>query len=109
MADVAQTLLPIDLRLRFALFGLECALGVPFSGAECERVFQDAESDSAPAGSYTFFQSAHLSVTGRVEDYEPETIWVEIRGARGDVSELLARVSEGAEIQVFRLNRSLER
>jgi hypothetical protein len=64
--------------------------------------------DSVSASNYAFFQSANLSVTGRVDEYEPETIWVEVRGAC-DGGELLARVVEGAELHVFRLNQSLER
>lgn len=105
MAEVARTLVPIDLRLRFALFGLECALGVPFSGAECERVFEESTSDSISAKSYVFFESATLSVFGRVDEYEPETIWIEVSAPRA--SELLTRVAEGAELQIFRLNKWL--
>jgi hypothetical protein len=45
VTEVAEELLHIDMRLRFALFGLECALGVSFSGTECERVFQDTNKD----------------------------------------------------------------
>jgi len=45
MGERRRRLLPIGLRLRFALFGLECALGVSFNGVECERLFRDAAED----------------------------------------------------------------
>jgi hypothetical protein len=54
-----------------------------------------------------FFESPWLSVTGRVDEYEPESVWVRVEGCRGG-SELLRRIVEGAELQAFRLQQSLE-
>jgi hypothetical protein len=105
MADVSKKQLNIDLGLRFALFGLECALGVSFSGAEWEHVFLDAEGDQVSAKQYVFFESLRLSVTGRVDEYEPERIWIEIKGVP-DGNELLTRVAEGVEFQLFRVRQS---
>jgi hypothetical protein len=107
MAEVAEELLPVDLRLRFALFGLECALGVSFAGAECERVFRDAAEDQVSAKRYTFFESPCLIVSGRVDEHEPESVWVRVEGGRG-VSETLRRVAKGAEFQAFRLRQPFE-
>jgi hypothetical protein len=107
VAELAEELLPIDLRLRFALFGLECALGVSFAGAECERVFRDAVEDQVSAKRYAFFESPRLSVTGRVDEYEPESVWVRVEGGRG-VGELLRRVSAGTEFHAARLRESPE-
>ena len=107
MAEVAEELLTIDIRLRFALFGLECAFGVSFAGAECEQVFRDADDDQVSAKRYTFFESSRLSVTGRVDEYEPDSIWVQVRGYRAG-GDLLRRVAEGAEFQAYRLRKSLE-
>jgi len=107
MADVAEELLIIDMRLRFALFGLECALGVSFAGAECERAFRDAAEDQVSAKRYTFFESPRLSVTGRVDEYEPESMWVQVQGGRGS-RDLLRRVIEGAEFAAFRLREAPE-
>lgn len=107
MAEVAEELLVIDHRLRFALFGLECALGVSFAGAVCELVFRDADNDQVSAKWYMFFESPHLSVTGRVDEYEPESVWVRVHGSRG-IGEVLRRVAEGAEFQALRLRQSLE-
>jgi hypothetical protein len=108
MAEVAEELLVIDHRLRFALFGLECALGVSFAGSECERVFRDATEDQVSSKRYTFFESPRLSVTGRVNEYEPDSVWVRVEGGGRGVDELLRRVAEGAEFQAFRFRESME-
>ena len=106
VADVAEELVIIDVRLRFALLGLECALGVSFAGAECERVFRDAAEDQVSAKQYTFFESPGLAVTGRVDEYEPESVWVQVRSGRGS-RELLKRVVENSEFHAVRLQQSL--
>lgn len=103
--EVAEQLLTIDLRLRFALFGLECALGVTFSGVECERVFRDAAADQVSAKKYVFHESSNLVVTGRVEEYEPDSVWLRVGGRTG-VREILRRVVEGAEHQAIRIRRT---
>ena len=102
MSEVAESLMPIDVRLRLALFGLECALGVPLSAPEAERVFRDCEGDRVSAKEYEFHQSRRLRVSGRVDEYEPETIRLRVEGDRG-VAGLLARVAEGAESHALRL------
>jgi hypothetical protein len=107
MAEVAEVLLPIGLQLRFALFGLECAFGVSFDGVECERVFRDAAEDQVSARQYLLFQSARLVVSGRVDEYEPETIWLRVQGKAG-VGEVLRQVVAGAEFHAFRFCRSPE-
>jgi hypothetical protein len=107
VAEVAEELVRIDLRLRFALFGLECALGVSFAGAECERVFHHATEDQVSAKRYAFFESARLTVTGRVDQYEPDSVRLEVRGGRGS-RELLGRVVESSEFHAIRLRQSLE-
>ena len=107
MSEIAEELLLIDTRLRFALFGLECALGVSFLGAECERVFRDADEDHVSAKRYTFFASSRLRVTGKVDEYEPESVCVRVEGGRG-VGALLRRIADGAKFQAVRLGESQE-
>jgi hypothetical protein len=106
--EVAEQLVGIDSCLRFALFGLECALNVSFAGPECEKVFVDASADHVSAKHYTFFKSSDLTVTGRVDAYEPESIWIRIQSHSG-INELLRRVVNGAEVQALRLGNSLQR
>ena len=105
MAEVAEELLPVDTKLRFALFGLECALGVTFNGVECERVFRDAGENQVSAKQYVLFESPRIVVSGRVDEYEPESIWLRVQGERG-VAEVLRRVVEGSEFHAVRLRQS---
>lgn len=102
MAEITEAQLPFDLQLRFALFGLKCALGVTLAAPEIERAFRESDEDPVSAKEYLFHQSRHLVVSGRVDAYEPETIRLRVQGKRG-VGELLRRVVEGAEYQVVRL------
>lgn len=101
MKTFAEELLGIDMQLRYALFGLECSLGVSFSGTEWERVFRDAELDRVSAKQYLFFESPLLKVAGQVDAYEPESIWLRIEG-RQNHTELLQRVIEGAKDAALR-------
>lgn len=82
-------------------------LGVSFDGSECERVFRDAVADQVSAKRYSFFDLPRLSVTGRVDEYEPESVWIRVDGAHG-ARALLRRVVEGAEVQSFRLREALD-
>jgi hypothetical protein len=107
MAQVAEELLPIDVRLRFALFGLECTLGVSCAGAECERVFRDAAEDQLSAKQYMIFESPSLKVTGRVDEYEPETVWLQVSGRAGS-RELFRRVAENSAFHALRAARAGE-
>jgi len=106
MAEVAEELLPIGVRVRFALFGLECAFGVSFSGAECERVFREANEDQVSTKRYTLFASPRLTVTGRVDEYEPDSIWLRVVGGRGSGA-VLRRVVDGSAFAEYRLQQSL--
>ena len=107
MSEITEERLPIGLRLRFALFGLECALGVSFNGVECERVFRDAAEDQVSAKHYLLFEAQHLVVSAFVDEYEPESIWLRVQSGRS-VAEMVRRVVEGAEFHAFRLRESEE-
>jgi hypothetical protein len=107
MSDVAEELLPIDLDLRLVFYGLECALSVQFVATECERVFRDSIEDQVSAKQYEFIRSNSLTVAGRVDDNEPETIWLRVEGTRG-IDELLRRVIDRARAHGARLRRALD-
>lgn len=104
MKEMVEERMSIDVALRFAFFGLECSLGVPFSVAECERVFRDSEHDQVSQKQYVFHESSRLTVTGCVDEYEPEEIRIRIEGDRG-CSDVLRRVVQGAKAQALRLRR----
>ena len=107
MTEVAEERFAIDDRPRLAQFGLECALHVSFNGAERKRVFQDRTVDQVSEKRYVFFESARLSVIGQVDEYEPETVRLQIRGSVRPC-DLLQCVKVGAELHCFRLRQSTE-
>jgi hypothetical protein len=105
MSESAEALVPIDLTLRFVLFGLECALGVVLSAPEAERVFREAAENGISTREYIFHQSRNLSITGRVDESESETILLHIEGRR-EIATSLARVVETAAYHAGRLRRA---
>ena len=105
MTQTAKHLATIDPRLRFALFGLECALGVEFVVREVERIFHDAEADQVSAKEYQLFERNGSRVTGRVDECEPESIWIHVEG--GPVGQArLDELFERADYQVARLEKA---
>jgi hypothetical protein len=102
----AKQLVSIDLELRFVLFGLQVALGVVFPTREMERVFSDALDDQASPKEYHFHDSARVSLTGSVDAYEPETIWLRLR--HPDAPSLLLRITEAAHYEIVRIERANE-
>jgi hypothetical protein len=54
---------------------------------------------------YTFFESPGLAVAGRVDEYEPESVWVQVWSEESS-RELLRRIVEGAEYAAFRLRQA---
>ena len=105
MPEIAEELLGIDMQLRYVLFGLECVLGVSFSGAEWERVFQDSKAEQVRAKQYLFFESPILTVTGSVDTYEPESLRLRIQGNQSYAA-VLQRVVEGAKYAAHRQSSS---
>jgi hypothetical protein len=82
MQERAEEFVPIDLTLRFVLFGLECALGVGLSAPEAERAFREAAEDRVSAREYVFHESGKLLITGRVDEYEPGVMRLHVEGLR---------------------------
>jgi hypothetical protein len=91
----------IDTSLRFALFGLECAMGLEFSAKEVERVFRDAREDKVSAKEYVFLAKDKLVVYGNVCEYEPDTIHLHVDNGNVD-QELLNNIMERAKYQELR-------
>jgi hypothetical protein len=105
MTIAAEVVLPIDLRLRFVFFGLECAFDVTLNGVECERVFRESDEDQVSAKRYCFHESPKLHLDGQVDEYEPDTIRLKVRGSRG-CDKVLRRVATASEFHSFRLRQS---
>jgi hypothetical protein len=107
VAEIAEAWVPIDGRLRFVLFGLECALRVTLYPLVSEKVFRDAREDQVSAKEYTLHESVGLRVSGWVGEYEPDQVLVRVEGGRG-VSDLLHQVVEEAEAHFVRLRDASE-
>jgi hypothetical protein len=97
-----QELLSIDDRLRFTLFGLECALNAEFNVSEVECIFADAENGGVSEKRYTLWQGRHQTVTARVDEHEPSDVWVRVE-SRKPFELCLAIIKERAKYQVYRL------
>ena len=80
MTHTVVELVPIGLELRFVFFGLEAGLDIPLRPAEVERVFLDRADNQASAKTYLFCDVGSYRVTGKVDDYEPDDIWIEVSG-----------------------------
>jgi hypothetical protein len=106
MVKTVDSLL-IDDTLRFALFGLECALNVEFNPAAVETVFADAYSNQRSPKEYTFWSASTLRVTGQVDDYEPETLWLQVESTK-EILPPLQLIIERAKYQALRMRRSSE-
>jgi hypothetical protein len=96
----------IDHQLRFVFFGLEQFFGVTFSAMECEKVFDDAIFDQTSAKRYCFCESPRFYVSGRVDDYEPDQIWLETQG-NDKIKDHLNLIIEAASNHAFRLKKSI--
>lgn len=96
-------LVTIDDQLRFVLFGLECALDAEFSVDVVEKIFSDGEQDAVSEKCYTLYAAKHQSVTGFVEAYEPEEVWLTVQSQKPFAPSLWAIV-ERAKSQVYRLS-----
>lgn len=66
--------------LKVFLNRLSVAFGVKFSESEMVRVFTDEENDQRSKKIYLFHSSNELSVSGIVDEYEPEVIRIEVTG-----------------------------
>ena len=88
--------------LRVLLSAFERLLRVKFKEEEVERIFVDAEADSEGGmdiseKNYLLYGDGKLVVRGEVDEYEPETIWLIIEGARR-LHGKLSRVCEDFEL-----------
>ncbi|RYU83204.1 hypothetical protein [Hymenobacter persicinus] len=85
---MGQKLLFIDDQLRATFSELQLLFKVTFDQTEISRLFLDAENDQVSLKTYLFYKSSrwpfwNWSVTGTVDEYEPETAWLTIQGDAG--------------------------
>lgn len=75
---------------------IERTFSIKVDAAVLKQIFTDAELGSTNAKSYLLFEASKnlcksdLVITGRVEAYEPEAIWIEVSGVREKDLEYMA-------------------
>jgi hypothetical protein len=102
MSPEATELLTIDDTLRYVLYGVSVVLGIDMRASEIERLFIACADGDSTAKSYEFHRSPLAVVTGRVDDYEPETVWLSVVARKFDQAEL-KRLVEAARHTSFGL------
>jgi hypothetical protein len=102
MSPEATELLIIGDTLRYVLYGVCVVLRIDMRASEIERLFNASASGDSTAQSYEFHRSAHVVVTGRVDEYEPGSVWLSVAAAKFDEAEL-KRLVEAARQASFGL------
>lgn len=102
---MTKVLVDIGTHLRFVAFGIECVLGAGLRHREIERVLADARNDVEAAKHYVFRDDGVVAVTGDVDDHEPETIWISVRGDRR-LEQGLAELVDNARPHARRLDEA---
>ncbi len=100
---MAKEAVEIGTHLRLVAFGIESVLGAGLTHREIERVIADSQGDQVSAKHYEFRDDGGVSVTGEVDEHEPETIWISVRGHR-QLERGLAALIENAKIYARRLD-----
>lgn len=90
----------INSKLRLVLFGIQCVLDIEIDPKDIDKVFRDSEEDATSAKRYTFWEDGKTNFYGEVEDYEPETIILNIISKK-ITSEELKRIISRAEYEVY--------
>jgi hypothetical protein len=81
-------ILQIDERLRVLLAELEIYLGIKLNQAEVNRIYEEKRTDAVSFKSYTFYHKKNYffpdwEITGAVDEYEPETLFLKSNGGLG--------------------------
>src|SRR5438477_9646116 len=84
----ATVLTTIDEALRFVLYGVSVLLDVDLRASEIERLFEASKAGGSLAQAYEFHRSPHVLITGRVDEYEPETVWISVKSKKFDQATL---------------------
>ena len=89
--------------MRLILFGVQCVLDIEIDPRIVDQVFRDA-ADAISCKNYTFWESHKVKFYGEVEEYEPETIMLNIISSK-ITHEELKRIVSRAEYEVYNLNQ----
>jgi len=100
MSQDASSLLIVDDRLRYVLYGICVSLDISISAQQIERVFTHCHEGDSSERSYVFHESRRAEVLGRSDAYEPETVCLKVR-AKGFNQASLERLVSLAEHASF--------
>ena len=108
MSSEATVLVIVDEALRFVLYGVSVLLDVELRASEIERLFANSASGLSSKKDYEFHRSPRVLVTGRVDEYEPESVWLSVVAPRLDQAKL-ERLVEASKHASFDLSGNRRR
>ncbi len=85
-AKTLHTLKLIGPELTGFIAEIERTFSIKVDAVVLKQVFTDSQTDSTSAKNYLLFEAtknlckSDLVITGKVEAYEPEAIWIEVTG-----------------------------
>lgn len=83
-----KTLVNIDSDFRDIIDEIERYFSITLDKELIERIFRDAEGDQVTDKQYLIFQGekkllgGQMTIHGTVDEYEPETIWIELKNIK---------------------------
>lgn len=83
-----KTLVNIDSDLRDIVDEIERYFSITLDKELIVRIFRDAEEDQVREKQYLLFEGedkipgGQMTIHGTVDEYEPETIWIELRNIK---------------------------
>jgi hypothetical protein len=83
-----KTLVNIGSELRDIVSEIERYFVISLDKELIERIFRDSEEDQVNEKQYLIFEGekkipiGQMTIQGKVEEFEPETIWIEIKNIR---------------------------
>ena len=102
MPQETRELLIIDNTLRYVLYGVCVVLDIDMRAGEIERLFTASAAGDATSRSYEFHRSSRVSVLGRVDEHEPESVWLSVAAPKFNQANL-KRIVETARHASFGL------
>jgi hypothetical protein len=77
-----KTLITIDSKLVDFLSKVEKYLNITLDKAIVNKILTEAKDDQVTEKNYSVFETKGLSIHGIVDEYEPETVWIEIKNIK---------------------------
>lgn len=83
-----KKLIDIDSELRDYLKEIERHFSIKIDDKLIEKIFDDSQADQVTEKKYEVFDSkpsllkSRLTINATVDEYEPETIWIEIKNVK---------------------------